>query len=114
MSQLIPPRNPWAHDPSGQPMDYSMPIPGILPTETLIATVMAAVDDATDDVLVETPVTPFTALTIYNVTFALVGNTWWCTFWCIGGTPGAYKLRCRWTLSDGRGSDSYVRLIVAN
>lgn len=89
-----------------------MPLP-IAATETLVTAVMTAVDDS-DDVLVEDPVSPFSALTIYNVTFALVGQTWWVTFWCVNGSPGMYKLRCHWTLTDGRGSDTYGRLECSN
>lgn len=113
MSAIIWPINPWTLDPSGQPIDLSMPLPDILPEETLISVVVAAVDE-NDQVLTETPVSPFTALTIYNTSFALVGHVWHATFWISGGTPGMYKIRCKWTLSDGRGSDTCGRLRVAN
>ena len=114
MLQLIPARNPWPHDPSGQPLDYSLPLPGIAATDTLIAALVAPIDIETDEVLEETPVSPYTELTIYNVSFALVGSVWWVTFWASGGSPGMYTLRCRWTLSDGRGSDTYGRLQCGN
>ncbi len=90
-------------------MDYSMPLP-IAATDVLINVVVEAVNDD-DALLEEEPVSPATALTIYNVTFALSGQTWWVTFWLSGGIAGTlYNLRARWTLSDGRGSDTGGRI----
>ncbi len=92
----------WKHDPSGQPLDYSMPLP-LEASETLTTVTVVAVDD--DDV-------PLVGdnLTIANISFAIVGTNWVVTFWLSGGTPGIYKIRVRWTLNDGRGSDKTGRL----
>lgn len=105
-AQLTFPLNPWTHDPSGQAIDYTCPLPAVA-TDTVTTVTVTAVDD-NDAPLVGDP------LVISNVSFALVGSVWMATFWLASGTPGTiYKLRCRWTLSDGRGSDRTVRLRCA-
>lgn len=106
-AQITFPLCPWKHDPSGQPIDYTLPLP-IVATDTLVSAPVVPVDD-NDVPLVGD------SLTITNVTFALVNGIWMVTFWATGGTAGKiYKLRCRWTLSDGRGSDKTVRLECLN
>ena len=106
-AQVLYPLCTWKHDPSGQPMDYTLPLP-VSSDDVLISAPVVAVDDE-DAALVGD------SLTISNVTFAIVGDVWMVTFWLTGGTAGTiYKLRCRWTLSDGRGSDRTVRLVCAN
>ena len=94
----------WVHDPSGQPIDYSILIPASS-TDTLVAASVEAVDVTSGEPLVGD------TLTISNVSFALVDGRWFITFWAHGGTTETtYRLRCSWTLTDGRGSDWTVRL----
>lgn len=101
-----PPLCDWKHDPSGQPMDYSVPLP-VTDSVTVVSATMTAVDENDASLVGDT-------LTISNVSFALVSARWFVTFWASGGTPGMYRLRCRWALSDGRGSDTTMRLQCAN
>lgn len=102
-AQLTFPLNPWTHDPSGQPIDYTCPLPA-LATDTITTVTVTAVNDS-DMPLVGDP------LAITNISFALVGGIWMVTLWLASGTPGTvYKLRFRWTLSDTRGSDKTVLL----
>src|SRR5579872_483275 len=106
-AQLTFPLCPWKHDPSGAPMDYSCPLPA-LATDTVTTVTVTPVDD-NDVPLVGD------SLTITNVAFALTNGIWFVTFWAANGTAGTtYKLRCRWTLSDTRGSDRTVRLECLN
>lgn len=98
---------PWKHDPSGQPMDYTCPLP-IAASDTLTNVTVVAVDDNDVPLVGDT-------LAITNVAFALVAGIWMVTFWVTNGTAGkTYTLRCRWTLSDTRGSDKTVRLQCLN
>jgi hypothetical protein len=106
-AQAIFPLLPWKHDPSGQPYDYTMPLP-VPATDTIVTVTVVAVDDA-DQALVDD------TFTIENVSFSVDGSAWKVTFWARNGTPGAiYKVRCRWTLTDGRGSDKTGRLQCLN
>jgi len=104
---MKPPLCEWVHDPSGQPLDYSILLP-ILAADTLVSATVEALD-ANGAPLVDD------SLTIDRVSFALVNEKWFLTLWVFGGTSGAvYRLRVRWTLSDGRGSDWIVRLQCLN
>lgn len=94
---------PWTHDPSGQPLDYSILLPA-LGADTLVAATVEVLDANGEPLVGDT-------LTIENVSFALVGERWFVTLWAYGGTSKTmYRLRCSWTLTDGRGSDWTVRL----
>ncbi len=114
-AQPIFPLCTWTHDPSGQSMDYTIPIP--LPDGDSIASATVTVVDANDVALIETPISPDTALVITAVAFAAISGTiWGVTFLATGGIPGTvYHLRCRYTLagSPARGSDRTVRLACA-
>lgn len=105
---LVFPLIPWVHDPSGQPMDYTIQLQ-LDADDTLSSVTVTPVDDN------DTPLSG-DSLQITNVEPGALGNgLWGVTFDAQSGTVGMmYKLRVRWTLSDGRGSDTTVRLRCAN
>lgn len=102
--------NPWVHDPSGQAMDYTLPIP-VKAGDVVSSATITPVDD--NDMALTGD-----SLTITNVSTGVIDDTHYgVTFLATGGTPGTvYKLRCRYTLagSPPRGSDLTVRLRCDN